>query len=278
MAESVRLVAAGRELTFDAGRALTIGRASSSDVRLSNPYVSGSHGRLVPGPEGWTYLDVGSKNGTYRLGERVQRVMLVGPTTLLLGAPGCGVELHIDPHERSTIFVSYRRGDSAGHAGRLRDRLAERFGESRVFRDIDSLRMGEDFVDGITRTLSDCRVIIVVIGLGWLEATNHRGVRRLDDPEDYVRVEIVTALTKSPPATVIPLLVQGARMPRTDELPVDLQPLTRRGALLAPDEHWESATDRLLGTIERVLKPSSMGSVSLPDTTSAAPSDAASEG
>lgn len=253
MADALRLVAAGSEFAFSGDKELTIGRGPDNDIQLSSPYVSGRHGKLVPCAEGWVYEDTRSRNGTYHAGNRIERLVLIGPVTLLLGRPGRGEELHIHPRPRSSIFICYRRGDSGGHAGRLRDQLAERFGDSRIFRDIERLPVGEDFVDAITRTLDHCRVMLVVIGRDWLTATDKHGLRRIDDPSDPVRLEIVTALRKSPAATVIPVLVQGAQMPEAEELPDDLRPLARRGASIAPDELWQPSTDRLVTALEELL-------------------------
>jgi hypothetical protein len=90
------------------------------------------------------------------------------------------------------IFVSYRRGDTAGYAGRLADRLDEHFGENVVFHDIDSIDPGADFVEAIQRAVGSSEVLLAVIGKNWLTATDAAGQKRLQDPQDYVRMEIVT--------------------------------------------------------------------------------------
>jgi len=185
-------------------------------------------------------------------------MILVGPVTLLLGEPGHGEEVRILPQHPSRIFICYRRDDSAGHAGRLRDRLAETFGATQVFRDIDNIRMGEDFVERVTRAIDACRVVLVVIGRQWLMAQTADGHRRLDDPEDYVRLEVAAALRASAPTTVIPVLVQGATMPRADALPEDLRPLSRRSALSAPDEQWTAEIDALIERIEAIMRGSAL--------------------
>jgi hypothetical protein len=254
MSDSVHVFVAGTKFAFSQERELFIGRANEAHIKLGSPYVSRRHGRLFATEQGWTYEDLGSRHGTRFRGNRITNLLLVGPVTLLLGEPGRGVEVHIVPQHPSRIFICYRRGDSGGHAGRLRDRLAEAFGETQVFRDIDSIEMGEDFVDRITRTIAACRVVLVLIGPRWLTALNAEGGRRLDDPDDYVRLEVSAALRAPQSVTVIPVLVQGADMPRTADLPDDLLPLSRRSALLAPDDQWSREMGTLVERIETIMR------------------------
>jgi TIR domain len=115
------------------------------------------------------------------------------------------------------IFISYRREETAYPAGWLYDRLISRFGGGQVFKDIDSIQLGDDFVEVITRAVASCDVLLALIGNEWLTITDERGRRRLDDPDDFVRLEIEAALTRE--VRVIPILVDGARMPRVDQLP-----------------------------------------------------------
>ncbi len=117
----------------------------------------------------------------------------------------------------SGIFVSYRREDSAYPAGWLFDRLAEHFGRARVFKDDDSIDPGENFAEVIATAVSSCAALVAVIGGLWLTAADEDGRRRLDDPEDFVRVEIETALARG--VRVFPVLVNGASMPRSADLP-----------------------------------------------------------
>jgi hypothetical protein len=247
------LLAGGVEYSFRDQEEIWLGRADTADVRFSNPHVSRRHGRLTQTPDGWLYEDAGSRHGTRYRGRAITRLPLVGPVTLLLGAPGRGEEVHIRPQHPSRIFICYRREDSSGHAGRLRDRLAEAFGESQVFLDIEHVGIGEDFIDRITRVVGSSWAVLVVIGQRWLSTTDARGRRRLDDESDYVRLEIATALRNPARATVIPVLVQGARMPAEEELPDDLRPLARRNALVAPDERWRPEVDRLIERLEAVI-------------------------
>lgn len=121
------------------------------------------------------------------------------------------------------IFVNYRRDDSAPHALSVAQYLEREFGSKNVFLDIDRLRPGQRFPQVLEERLTESRVMLTVIGPSWLSATNEAGQRRLDDPEDWVRMEICRALAQKIP--VIPVLVGGASLPRKSELPDDLKPL-----------------------------------------------------
>lgn len=148
----------------------------------------------------------------------------------------------------SGIFVSYRREDSAGHAGRLFDRLVEHFGRDRIFMDIDTIEPGEDFVTVIENAVGSCDVLIAVIGRNWLSPA---GSGRLDKPTDFVRLEIATALRRE--IRVIPVLVQRASLPKPQDLPEDLVKLTRRNAVELTDLRWQTDVDQLITVMERVL-------------------------
>jgi hypothetical protein len=149
-------------------------------------------------------------------------------------------------------FISYRREDAAGYAGRLRESLERRLGAARVFRDVDTLRPGQDFVQAIESRLSDCAVMLAVIGREWATARDLTGSRRLDEPNDFVRLEIAAALAR-PNVLVVPVLVEGAAMPAAPELPENLRPLTRRHAVSVRDETWDADVDRLANVIESAL-------------------------
>lgn len=135
----------------------------------------------------------------------------------------------------SKVFVSYRRDDSAGFAGRLTDALERRFGVDSVFRDVDDIAAGADFGVVIEQALQQVQAVLVVIGPRWLDARDMRG-RRLDDPGDYVRREIALALASGKP--VIPVLVGGATMPVAEALPPTLRGLANRNALSLGDAGW----------------------------------------
>ncbi|HJR06700.1 MAG TPA: SUMF1/EgtB/PvdO family nonheme iron enzyme [Pyrinomonadaceae bacterium] len=150
----------------------------------------------------------------------------------------------------SGIFISYRRDDSSGHAGRLFDGLSARFGEEQVFMDIDQIEPGEDFVQVIESAVGSCEILVALIGRNWLTSRDESG-RRLDNPNDFVRLEITAALVRGIP--VIPVLVQGARMPRPQDLPEDLLALSRRHALELSDLRWKHDIDQLTGALEKIL-------------------------
>jgi len=143
------------------------------------------------------------------------------------------------------IFLSYRREDSAGYAGRLCESLERRLGKGEVFRDVNTIHAGEDFVDAIQARLRECRALLVVIGREWLNAADASRHRRLDQEGDYLRQEIVTGLA-SPNVLVVPVLVEGMTMPPVEELPEAIRALGRRQAVSLRDETWDADVDRLL--------------------------------
>jgi hypothetical protein len=171
--------------------------------------------------------------------------------------------------DTKAVFISYRRDDSAGYAGRIADSIEEHFGEHRIFRDIDSLEPGLDFAEAIERALESSEVLIAVIGKNWLTATDAAGQKRLEDPDDYVRTEIATALKRH--IRVIPLLIQGAAMPSARDLPNDLAPLSRRNAFEIHDSSWRDDIQRLITTLERAINgnrpapPDDPGAVKQPE-------------
>ena len=116
------------------------------------------------------------------------------------------------------IFINYRRDDLIGMAGRLHDRLAQTFGHDNLFIDVDNIPVGADFVAHLNSQVAGCNVLLVVIGPNWLNAKDESGGRRIDDPDDFVAIEIAAALTRD--IRVIPVLVDGARVPKASELPI----------------------------------------------------------
>lgn len=140
------------------------------------------------------------------------------------------------------IFISYRRDDSAGYAGRLSDGLEARYGAGNVFRDIDDIRPGEDFLEALQRALADCDVVIPVIGPRWL-TSGEPGIRRIELPDDTLRLEIRSALNAN--VRLIPVLVDGARMPDGKALPHDIAELARRQAVVMSDRTWDGEVDAL---------------------------------
>jgi TIR domain-containing protein len=151
----------------------------------------------------------------------------------------------------SRIFISYRHADSSAYAGRLYDRLKDRYGDEQIFRDLE-MEAGIDFVERIDDTVGSCAVMVVVIGPGWLDARDGAGDRRLDDPDDYVRVEVSGALRRS--IRVIPVLVGDAKMPGRNDLPDALRALARRNALALSDSRWEYDVGRLMRAVDTVLQ------------------------
>jgi hypothetical protein len=149
------------------------------------------------------------------------------------------------------VFICYRRQETAPYAGRIYDTMVSRFGVENVFMDLD-LDPGIDFVDRITRVVSDCVALIVVIGPRWAQLQNEDGTRRIEDPEDFVRLEVETGLRRDD-VRLIPALVGGARMPRREELPPELQALARRNALELSEGRWAYDVGRLVDTLDEVL-------------------------
>lgn len=136
------------------------------------------------------------------------------------------------------IFISYRRDDSEGQTGRLYDDLIMHFGEESVFMDVTGIEPGRDFRRAIDEQVSTCGVLLAVIGKNWLDAKDESGRRRLDDPLDFVRLEIASAIKREIP--VIPVLVRGAGMPRAEQLPTDLTELAYRNAVELTHARWDS--------------------------------------
>jgi hypothetical protein len=134
------------------------------------------------------------------------------------------------------IFINYRRDDSIGMAGRLHDRLAQTFGRDKLFMDVDHIPAGTDFVAHLNSQVAGCDVVLVVIGPNWLGVKDESGGRRLDNPDDFVAIEIAGALARD--IRVIPVLVDGARMPKASELPDSLKPLARRQAVDVRHSHF----------------------------------------
>jgi hypothetical protein len=155
------------------------------------------------------------------------------------------------PTGSGRIFISYRREETSYPAAWLYDRLAERFGGGQVFKDVDSIQLGDDFVEVIQRAVGSCDVLLALIGDQWLTITDQHGRRRLDNPDDFVRLEIEAALTRN--VRVIPILVEGAPMPPPEELPESLTRLVRRQALELSPERFEFDTNRLHKVLETTL-------------------------
>lgn len=146
------------------------------------------------------------------------------------------------------IFLSYRRKDSASATGRLADRLEEHFGPARVFHDHESILGGEDFAEAIRRAINVSTVVLAVIGPDWLDARDAAGKRRLEDPGDYVRLEIEAAFAAG--VEVVPVLVEGAAPPDAARLPASLAALSRCQAVELSDGRWRYDADRLIALLQ----------------------------
>ena len=168
---------------------------------------------------------------------------------------------------QSTIILSYRREDSAGVTGRIFDRLAQEFGTDRVFMDIDSMPAGVDFHEHLQEILANCGALLVVVGKGWRSQRKGQPARIMD-PDDWVRIEVETALDRGIP--VVPLLIDGASLPTRDQLPESLWPLLRRNALpVDSGRDFHAQMSRLVRDLQLQVDPSAVKDSTVP--TSAAP-------
>lgn len=152
----------------------------------------------------------------------------------------------------SAIFISYRREDSEDATRALYESLLPLFGKDRLFMDVEAIALGSDFRQAVEGSLTSCGVLLAVIGPGWLDAKNPSdtsGKRRLDNPDDYVRQEIATALKKGGSLPVIPVLVRGAAMPLADQLPDDLKDLAFRNALALSHLDWDGNVEKLVDAV-----------------------------
>ena len=150
-----------------------------------------------------------------------------------------------------SIFISYRRNDSQGEAGRLFDDLVKHFGEQMVFMDVAGIEAGRDFRKAIEESVAKCGVLLVLMGQEWLNTQDENGARRLDDPADFVRIETSSALKRDIP--VIPVLVRGAGMPRAEQLPEDLKDLAYRNCIELTHVRWRSDVQLLVEALRHVV-------------------------
>jgi TIR domain len=149
------------------------------------------------------------------------------------------------------VFISYRRDDSAGHAGRVHDRLEREFGRNLLFMDVDSVPLGVNFATVLSEEVAKCDVLLAVIGPNWLNARDDDGSRRLDNPHDFVRIEIGAALQRSIP--VIPILLDGAKVPKANQLPKELEELSLRNGLDIRHASFHNDVDRLIRGLKEQL-------------------------
>jgi hypothetical protein len=145
-----------------------------------------------------------------------------------------------------SVFISYRRGDAGDVVGRIYDRLVDRFGRAHVFKDVDSIPLGVDFRKHLSESVGECRILLAIISRGWLQQSD--GERRVDQTNDFVRIEIEAALQRNIP--VIPVLVQGASLPSAQELPESLCELAYRNAtVVRADPDFQADIVRLMDGI-----------------------------
>ena len=142
------------------------------------------------------------------------------------------------------VFISYRRADSAGYSGRVMDRLDRELGRDLVFMDVDAIPLGTNFSKVLHEEVAKCGVLLAVIGPNWLDARDEHGNRRLDDSNDFVRIEIAAALQRNVP--VIPVLLEGARIPKATQLPEDLKELALRNGMEIRHASFQDDMSRLI--------------------------------
>jgi hypothetical protein len=161
------------------------------------------------------------------------------------------------------VFLSYRRDDSHYITDRLYEWLVRAGGRHHVFKDVDSIPLGRDFHRTIREAVGRCDVLLAVIGPGWLTASQAPGMRRIDDPDDFVRMEIEAALERDIP--IIPLLVNNAPMPAAEDLPPSLRPLAyRNGMLVRPDPDFRHDMERLIAALSKMTAALSKTRTPLP--------------
>ena len=152
----------------------------------------------------------------------------------------------------NTIFISYRRSDSADITGRIYDRLSNHFGKEAIFKDVDSIPLAVDFRQCLDETVSQCKIVIAIIGPTWLSTSDEDGNLRLDNPTDWVRLELETAIQNKIP--ILPLLVGGARMPKAVDIPISIRTITYQNAASArTDPDFHNDLDRLITALEQKL-------------------------
>jgi TIR domain len=169
----------------------------------------------------------------------------------IVGAWSLGRVRYVTALQSQGVFISYRREDTGPYARLLKEHVCSRFPDVPVFMDLDSIEAGLDFAEVIESALRSCVVLIVLIGREWLTIADDDDRRRLDNPDDYVRFEIRTALQRC--VRVVPVLVDGVKAPQRQQLPADLDRLARLNALEMSYSRFEYDEGRLMVVIQRVL-------------------------
>jgi hypothetical protein len=154
------------------------------------------------------------------------------------------------------IFISYRRNDCLSQANGLHDGLMNRLPGAQIFMDVDSIPAGVDFEEYIRAAIDKCDVVLVLIGDNWLDTRADTSTRRIDEQNDFVRLEVESALA-NPSVTTIPVLVEGAQMPEAATLPESIQRLARINAFELDDRRWKADLSRITELLEGLQrKPS----------------------
>lgn len=154
---------------------------------------------------------------------------------------------------KNAIFLSYRRKDTASAAGRLHDYLEKEFDADMVFKDIHDIGLGTDFRKEIGKTLMNCKVVLVLIGDRYVSLTDAEGNIRIMNPDDYVNIEVSTALAFKDQKLVIPILINGARMPGRDQIPKNLEAITWQNSKKLSNDYWQTDIERLVKSIREYL-------------------------
>lgn len=160
----------------------------------------------------------------------------------------------------ATVFINYRRDDTEGHAGRLYDELKRRLDPQEVFLDVEGIGAGVDWRKSIEENLANCKLVLVLIGKHWTHSTDASGKRRLDDPEDTLRLEIVMARKLG--IRVVPVLMHGAKLPAESDLPEDLRPLLHNNAFELRHDKWNSDVQLLMKDLATTIPNLAYGSAS----------------
>ncbi|MEO8309267.1 MAG: TIR domain-containing protein [Pseudomonadota bacterium] len=159
-----------------------------------------------------------------------------------------------DPKKQAGVFISYRRSDNPDATGRIYDRLVSEFGRARVFKDVDSIPLGQDFRGHLNDVVGGCAAVLAIIGPKWIDTRNGSGQRRLEDPDDFVRIELEAALARDVP--VVPVLVGHAPMPGSTDLPASLASMVFRQSIeVRPDPDFHHDATRLVAALRKILDP-----------------------
>ncbi len=168
------------------------------------------------------------------------------------------------PKKLPGIFISYRRSDNPDATGRIYDRLVSEFGKARVFKDVDSIPLGRDFRGHLNDIVGGCAAVLTIIGPKWVDTRDSAGQRRLEDPDDFVRIELEAALSRDIP--VVPVLVGHSAMPGLSELPSSLASIVYRQSIeVRPDPDFHHDSSRLMSALRRILDPNTPSEEQTPE-------------